>query len=297
MLESTFLRLPHVGPDFLKIAFISGITVALAAFFAVTAMIWERFTEQGYTGAWPRRFDAAWQALAVLSLAAYLGFGVYGLATASPFTPERLDLTSNEHPFQRLSISFAALSVAVLPEWCRLVLILAITLIMGLLPILESMDPLTPQDFAGTILLLCFDLTCIATASWLVRQSIRLDTTQLTLSIERVASRTQHATNSAQKHINGFIHDHILSVLISVASGLADRRVLASTARKALTMLDRRVPSIKIPSSPQLFYQITQMASGLSPHIVIREHFSEPVALPPNVGTALLVSCAGSPVH
>lgn len=145
MLESTFLRLPHVGPDFLKIAFISGITVALAAFFAVTAMIWERFTEQGYTGAWPRRFDAAWQALAVLSLAAYLGFGVYGLATASPFTPERLDLTSNEHPFQRLSISFAALSVAVLPEWCRLVLILAITLIMGLLPILESMDPHTPR--------------------------------------------------------------------------------------------------------------------------------------------------------
>ena len=288
MNESMLLRLPHVGPAFPGVAVVAGVTAFLAGLLAAAAMIWEHFVRRGHQAVWPRRWDASWRTLATVSLASYVGAGAYALATTTPFRAEHLELFSNEHPFQRQSIAFAVLAVILLPEWWRAVFLALTTVMMGLLPLVESADPPTPRYFSGAILLLCFNSMYVGAVSWLLRQSMLLDATQATLNRERVASRTQYARIAARKRMNGFIHDYILSVLISVASGFSNQWMLTATARQALTRLDQRAEDRGIQSSSQIFDRIESVARELDPRISVIRRGVEAVTLPPARGEALV---------
>ncbi len=288
MNESLLLRLPYVGPAFLGIVALSGIAAGVAGLFATIAMIWEKFDRRGYQSVWLRRLDASWRTLAIISMTFYMGAGVYALATSTPFEVEHLELFSNEHPFQRQSIAFAVLAVITLPEWWRAAFLVVTTVMMGLLPLVESEGPPNPRYFSGAILLLCFNLMYVAAISWLLRQAVRLDATQATLNRAKVASRTQYAADAARRRMNGFIHDYILSVLISVASGFSNRVMLTAAARQTLIRLDLRAEDRSTQSAIEIFARIETAAHELDPRISVTRRGVEAVAVPPARGAALV---------
>ena len=286
--ESMLLRLPYVGPAFLGIVALSGIAAGLAGLFAAIAMIWERFDRRGYQVVWLKRLDGNWRALAIVSLVSYVGAGAYAVMTSTPFGVAHLNLVTNEHPFQRYSVSFVVLAVVVLPEWWRAAFLVMTTVMMALLPLVESADPPNPRYFSGAILILCFNLMYVVAPSWLLRQAALLDATQATLNRARVASRTQYAADAAQKRMNGFIHDYILSVLISVASGFSNRMMLTTAAQQTLIRLDQRAEDRSANSSVEVLARIATAAHGLDPRISVTRRGVEAVALSPARGAALV---------
>lgn len=285
--EPVMVRAPHVGPAFQALTFVPIITVALAGLIAAIAMVWEYIGRHQGMGRGPALLDILWQSLVTFALMSYLSMGIYSLATTQHSTLERLVLASNKHPFQDHSSYFVLLTIVVFPEALRFIFLIVTTFIMVAIPIAETTAPLEPKSFSGAILVLGFNLIYITAASWLLRKSMALDDAERNLDLEKITSRTQRAKNNARQRINSFIHDHIISVLISVASGLSHQRILAVTARQTLVMLDQRVSDQSSTSSSQLFEHIGKIAHELSPCIIIREDSPESVALPPGVGTVL----------
>ncbi|MFT3944942.1 MAG: ATP-binding protein [Ancrocorticia sp.] len=162
-----------------------------------------------------------------------------------------------------------------------------LTYLMAAISLVETTGSLEPRQLGLTTAGLSFNLIYITAASWLMRKGIALDEAERVLDLEKMASRTQKAKSAARQRMNSFIHDHILSVLISVATGLANRRILAATARQTLAMLDQRINDQSSSSSAQLFENIRRMTCELSPRIAIDENHPESVTLPPGVGAAL----------
>ncbi len=287
MTETMLLRFPQVGPAFLWFALVAGVTALLAGILATIAMIWERFDRRGYQAVWLRRVDATWRALAIVSLVSYVGSGVHEVMTSTPSRVAHFDLV-NEYPLQWYSLVFAVLAVVVLPEWWRAVFLVVTTVMMALLPLVESADPPSPQYFSGAILIFCFNLMYVVAPSWLLRQAMLLDATQATLNSARVVSRTQYAADAARKRMNGFIHDYILSVLISVASGFANQKMLAAVARKTLIMLDQRAEDRGAKTSVEVLGRIETTAHELDPRISVTRRGVEAVAVSSARGAALV---------
>ncbi len=285
--EPVMARAPHVGTAFQPLILLPIVAAALAGLVASIAVIWEYLSSKKEMGHGPVLLDILWQSLAIIALVAYLCMGIYSLVRTPASILEHLALASNEHPFQSHSSNFVLLTVAVFPESLRIIFLLILTYLLAAISLAETTGPLEPRLFSQTTGLLSFNLVYITAASWLVRKGITLDEAERILDLEKVASRTQQARTAARQRMNSFIHDHILSVLISVASGLANRRILTTTASQTLAILDQRVDDQSSSSSAQLFEHIRRMAHELSPRIAISEHHPESVTLPPGVGAAL----------
>ena len=282
------LRLPHTFGMLAVCYVLIAVVMTAAGGLALVAHLRERFFDSERNYRITHNIDIAWQSLSILALALYLLTLAACVATTEPFDHTRLAYFSNQHPLQYLAMVFMVLSIAVLSERMRVAFLLTTSVMIALLPMLENVHPPTFSDFDGPVLVLSFNLTYLVGSSWLLRQSVELDSTQALLAQEEIATRRQNALTDARRRMNNFIHDHILSALIPLAAGVDDRMALRVTARQALDVLDRRAASHDMPTTTQLFTQLEQLAIEMDPEIILRRKELYIIALPPNVGQSLL---------
>lgn len=232
--------------------------------------------------------DRLWQTLGLLSMTCYALLGTLSILLTKPIDPIRLVLFTNQEPLQYFSMVFIVISVAVLSLRAQLAMLIFMTCVNAIVPTLEAGGLPSLRSLSGSVLMLCFTLAFVAGASWLLEQSIALDSTQLALHNEELAARGQRAANEARRQTNNFIHDHILSVLIPVAAGVTDRQLLRTSARKAVEALDNRADAQDISSTEQLFDIAEKMARELDGAIKIIREVDMAQSLPQSVGEALV---------
>lgn len=287
--EPVLFRAPHTFGAFVASYILLAVVIVAAGLLALFAHLRERFIDARDAHRVTRRLDIGWQALSVFTLVLYTSMLAACIATTRPFGYVKLDHVSNQHPLQSLSMIFMVLSITVLSERMRVAFLLTITALISILPLVESGSPPTFSDFNGPVLVLCFNLAYLAGSSWLLRQSISLDEAQSLLTEEEIATRRQKAANDAQRRMNNFIHDHVLSALIPMAAGIDNRSALRVTARQALDVLNRRAAGHDIISTTtKLFDQLEQLAIEMDPEIIFRRKEPFTIALPKEVGQSLL---------
>ena len=285
--ESISARISHVGPLFLELCLLTLAFAVLAGLSATISFVWEYFNPRGHSFHGPQVLDVVWKVLGVGATTTYMAVGIYAVLTIEPFTRERLALFSNQHPLQSHSLALVVLTIAIFSRRWRMVFLLTTTFVMAFLPVMESGSPPRPESFDGPIGTLCFNLAILGGGSWLLQQAISLDALHEEVNNEQMAVRTQQAINNAQRRMNSFIHDHILSVLISIAAGITDRHRLRVSSRNALEALNNRTGKHDIHSSSRLITLIDEMIRGLDSNIEFLKNDTETITLPPGVGSAL----------
>ena len=286
-MESISARISHVGPAFLELCLVTLAFTVLSGLSAATAFVGEYFNPSGHRLHSPQALDIASRVFGIGAITTYIAVGIYALATIEPFTRERLALFSNQHPLQSHSLAFVVLTIAIFSQRWRMVFLLTTTFVMAFLPVIESGSPPRPEAFDGPIGTLCFNLAILGGGSWLLQQAISLDAAHEAVNNEQMGVRTQQAINKAHRRMNNFIHDHILSVLISVAAGLTNRRTLRISALNTLAALNNRTEKHDIHSSSRLITLIDEMVRRLDSNVEFLSNDTETMALPAGVGSAM----------
>ncbi|MFT0846535.1 hypothetical protein VR010_02135 [Actinomycetaceae bacterium L2_0104] len=185
-----------------------------------------------------RILDSLWHTAAVGTLVSFIGLQVTSIAFAEPMD-FHVQYFSSQNPLQFLSIAVLVLSGAVLSVKACLAFLAAFSALLAILAVSEA-GTLTLASIGGSAYFLCFNAAHFLAIVWLLARADELDATRDALASETLAVHSTHAANEAQRQVNSFIHDHILSALIPVASGVYDRALLRATAQQALDSLNGR---------------------------------------------------------
>lgn len=211
-----------------------------------------------------------------VTLKATLAFIVaYGCAAAlSAVTPViRLYgvgyISGRTHPLLALYLVVAA-AASILTPRRRLLYYLgtAPLLLMTLVLSKGGMQPVVPKEVGVN---LTTGLAALGALSWVLRQASAVDASSAEQLSQAIELATEEARLRAQQRNNSFIHDHVLSALISIANGVHDAAALRGSARTALHALaratqdERRTPL----TARALLSALATELRTIAPHVVI----------------------------
>lgn len=240
---------------------------------------------RGRSDAAPTVVDRARRALAV----AFLGlFALLGIVTASGVgVPDvhHYTLTSSQTLLVNLLICVTTATPLVLGIRGRFVYVVAMTLLLELVALRLPDTPFHTQVLAPLVASgPC--LMYLGAITWLLHQARNLDRASSRRLSQENATAQEQARNLGRRHINDFIHDHVLSALIPAATGLEAGPQLASTARRALDSLDGALTRSVPTDGEGLAAAIATQVGLLAPDAHVTSKVSESGEIPAPVARA-----------
>ena len=212
----------------------------------------------------PSPIDRTWQAMV---MAALIGYGLeVALTGAIPLIPSLsgTDTVTRDTPLiSYFPIVGIAGSTILTPRANGLYIV---TLVPALIIMLvTSRGALTDVSVEQPLLLLMSALLVTGMLHWMLDQGRALDRASAERRRQAVSLAADHARSVAQRRSNSFVHDHILSVLVSLSAGLEDSAQLRQATRSALESLEPQAPSAPAISASALFEALTTQIRSLSP--------------------------------
>ena len=133
-----------------------------------------------------------------------------------------------------------------------------------------------------------FVLIAIGALGWVFGQGATLDAAATENRHQTISLAQARARTLAQRRSNSFIHDHILSVFVSLTAGLNDSAQLRRAARQALQALDAQTTTQRGETgSSALFDQLRQQAQTLCQDVAVSTDATREHAVPGPVAQAL----------
>lgn len=169
----------------------------------------------------PSPIDRTWQAMV---MAVMIGYGAeVALTGAIPLIPSLsgTDTVIRDTPlisyFPIVGIAGSSILTPQANGLCIVTLVPALILMLA-----TSRGALTEVSVEQPLLLLMGVLMVTGMLHWMLDQGRALDRASAERRRQAVSLAADHARSVAQGRSNSFVHDHILSVLISLAAGLED---------------------------------------------------------------------------
>lgn len=129
-------------------------------------------------------------------------------------------------------------------------------------------------------------LMYLGAITWLLHQAQNLDRASSRRLSQENATAQELARNRGRRHVNAFIHDHVLSALIPAATGLEAGPQLTSTAHQALESLTGALTR-SVPTDGEAFAAaLTTQVRLLAPDARVSAAVSEPTDIPAGVARA-----------
>ena len=213
----------------------------------------------------PSPIDRTWQAMV---MAVMIGYGAeVALTGAIPLIPSLsgTDTVIRDTPlisyFPIVGIAGSSILTPRANGLCIVTLVPALILMLA-----TSRGALTEVSVEQPLLLLVGVLMVTGMLHWMLDQGRALDRASAERRRQAVSLAADHARSVAQRRSNSFVHDHILSVLVSLAAGLEDSAQLRQAARSAVESLEPRAPGRRpATSASALFEALTTQIRSLSP--------------------------------
>lgn len=231
------------------------------------------------------RMDLARRVLVAVFLTVYAMLAVVTAFRTGVPVVHHFTLASSQSLLVNFLICVTAATPLVLGVRARFVFTVAVTLTLELVALRLPDTPLHTQLLAP-LMASGPALMCLGALTWLLHQAQNLDHASLRrLSQENVASQEQ-ARILGRRHVNDFIHDHILSALIPVATGLHAGPQLTSTALQALDSLDGIRSRATPTDAAELMEVIAEDVHRLSPRVRVSSFVGTDTRVPHNVARA-----------
>lgn len=240
---------------------------------------------RGGSDAAPTAVDRARRALAVAFLALFALLGVVTASGVGVPDVHHYTLTSSQTLLVNLLICVTTATPLVLGVRDRFTYVVSLTLLLELVALHLPDTPLHTQLLAP----LAASGPCLmylGAITWLLHQAQNLDLASSRRLSQENATAQEQARNLGRRHINDFIHDHVLSALIPAATGLEAGPQLASTARRALDSLDGALTRSVPTDGEGLAAAIAAQVGLLSPGAHVSSEVSATTEIPAPVARA-----------
>jgi hypothetical protein len=162
-------------------------------------------------------------------------FGAMVLSAALPIVRTASADSISPHTQPLVSLYFVATAATIVfPVRLRFLYLVGLTPLI-LLILAAPANSVKFVVFEEVLVSLTTSLSTLSALSYVIRQGEALDVSFIERQDGANALALKRAEDVAKRHSNRLIHDHVLSVLIAVASGVEDSESLRQTARAALT--------------------------------------------------------------
>lgn len=227
---------------------------------------------------WVAACDHAWQLSLLLLL---IGYGCAVILTATtPLLPsQEATLTPRTTPLSGYFIVIGIVAPVIL-RW-KVAVVYVVALVPPLIVMLAaSRGQVLLFTVEEPLLFLGMVLAQIGGLGWALGQGDVLDRARHESRVQAIHLAVEQARIKACHKANCFIHDHILSVLVSAGAGLGDSEQLRATARTALLSLQE--PYLRRPDTEarQMLRALAQTAQSLNAGVSVSMSLSAASSVP-----------------
>lgn len=196
-------------------------------------------------------------------------------------------LSGRTHPLMALYLVVAAAS-SILPSRRRLIYYVG-TAPLLLMALALSKGGLQPVVLKEVGVNLVTGLAALGALTRVLRQASAADAGSAEQLSQAIELATEEARLRAQQRNNSFIHDHVLSALISIAHGVHDAAALRASARTALEAVARATQDERDTplTARALLSALAAELRTIAPHVVMTRDVSTNWPLTAQVAQAL----------
>lgn len=233
----------------------------------------------------PQWLDRVWQASLLLAV---LGYGAaVAVTTMVPLIPTlEPHIASRTTPLSNHYIIIGLAAPTVLSARTSVVYAVILAPPIALM-LFQSRGQGALMAIEEPMIVLTFVLAQIGALSAAVQQADAQDRIGARRRRDSIALAQERARTQAQRQRDSFVHDHILSVLVSIAGGLKDSERMRLAARNALESLQARTADQHPVAASHLFKSLTTNAAVLAPGMQAVTDITEDHLLPPEIARAI----------
>ncbi|MDO5093853.1 MAG: ATP-binding protein [Propionibacteriaceae bacterium] len=236
-----------------------------------------------------RLADAACRVLLGLVLLGYAILALVSSFVAFLPVPAGTDVAPGDTPLLHYFMVMGIAAPAVLTGRASVVYVVVLTPLL-MVSMAVSRGEFTMATAEQAPLFLAVILAQIGTLTWALDRAHDLDVALERRRQETTLLAVERARSRAMRSSFALIHDHVLSVLISVAGGLENSARLRQPARQALDRLDAKTPDATLKISSGLFAAITVCVAEVDSGIRVITHAEAEIPVDAEVGQALLAA-------
>ncbi len=233
------------------------------------------------------RLDRVWLAMVRIHLTWYAALTITWAILRHLLPADQVAPLAGPHPLSDHLISLALFSPTVLGLRGRFVYVGLLAPFVLLLNTTPGTLP-SALTVAITVYFLAHAFLQLAAWTWLLAQARALDHSERAEARVREVLMHQRAQALARRRTNNIVHDHVLSVLGQVGSGLGDMERIHRAARSALATLDSATKEVDATSASSVFNTIRAFAHSTKVPIEVSCTLEEDVALPAPVASTLI---------
>ena len=234
-----------------------------------------------------RWVDATCRVVLGLVLLGYTLLALVSSFVAFLPVPAGTDVAPGDIPLLHYFIMMGIAAPAVLTRRASIIYVVALTPLL-MVSMAVSRGEFTMAAVEQAPLFLVVILAQIGTLTWALDRARDLDVALERRRQETTLLAVDRARSRAMRSSFALIHDHVLSVLISLASGLENSARLRKAARQALDRLDSKAPGALLENSSGLFAAIAEQVAEMDSGIRVVTHAEAEIPVDAAAGQALL---------